>query len=172
MKALAIFSLALAGTSAFAHQHGQHISPDTLPVSKTVTAQSCWIRSIPAPAPSGGFFVLNNAGSNDVRLKGAQSPSYEMVMLHQTTHSGGMSRMSEVDEVVVPAKGSLEFKPGSYHVMLEKAEASVKVGSVVQLNLALDDGTKVVADCQVKPANTVPGTMTHGGHGHGQGKAQ
>jgi copper(I)-binding protein len=168
MKSAVILSLAMFSASALAHQHGHHVNPVDLPVSKTVTAQSCWIRAIPAPAPSGGFFVLSNAGATDVRLKAAQSPSYDMVMLHQTTHSDGMSRMSEVEEVLVPAKGSLEFKPGSYHVMLEKAGASVKVGSVIQLNLALDDGTKVVADCEVKPPNTLSGGMGHGGHGHGK----
>lgn len=168
MKTAVVLSLALVSASAFAHQHGQHAGPADSPVAKNVAASSCWIRSIPAPAPSGGFFVLTNTGSADVKLKGAQSPSYGMVMVHQTTHSNGMSRMSEVDQVVVPAKGTLEFKPGSYHVMLEKADASVKVGSVVQLNLLLDDGTKVVADCQVKPANALPSSGGHGSHGKTQ----
>lgn len=164
MKAVIAVSLALFSASTFAHQHVKPADPAGMPVSKTVSASSCWIRSIPAPAPSGGFFVLKNQGTSQVRLTGAQSPSYAMVMLHQTTHSDGMSRMSEVHEVAIPAAGQLEFKPGDYHVMLEKADAGVKVGSVIQLNLLLDDGTKVVADCEVKPPTTMGG-----GHAHGKG---
>jgi hypothetical protein len=163
MKIVVALSLALASSLALAHQHGDHTSGAVAPVSTTVKASSCWIRAIPAPAPSGGFFVLENSGPKPVRLTSVKSPSYGMVMMHQTTQSNGMSRMSEVPDIQVPAGGSVQFKPGGYHLMLEKAADSVKVGASVYLQLMLDDGSMVPVRCDVKPPNAMP-EAGMGGH--------
>lgn len=162
----ALFVLSsVAVSGALAHNHGSHAahavhaaapaqSINDAPVSTTLSVSDCWIRAIPAPAPSGGFFIIRNSGPSDVKLVAAASPSYRMVMLHQTTHSQGMSRMAEVHDVVVPAGKSLAFKPGDYHAMLEGAAPDVKVGADITLNLLFDNGQKAVVSCEVMPANT------------------
>lgn len=88
-------------------------------------------------------------------MKGASSPDYGMVMVHQTTEDQGMSKMSMVHEVVIPAGQELAFKPGSYHVMLEQPVRPIAVGEHVQLDLALADGERVSASCEVKPATAL-----------------
>lgn len=123
-------------------------------VSKTVMVSSCWIRAVPAPAPSAGYFVVKNSGDKDVKLQGASSADYGMVMLHQTTQQDGMSKMSETHDVVIPAAGQLEFKPGSYHAMLEKPAKAAVIGSKVNMDFLFDTGEKASAECEIKPANT------------------
>src|SRR3546814_17812154 len=92
-----------------------------LPQSATVTASQCWIRMLPAPAPSGGFLVVHNSGDQDVVVTGASSPDYGMVMVHQTTEENGMSTMSMVDKVVLPAGGDTELETGGQTVSQERA---------------------------------------------------
>ena len=122
--------------------------------STTLKVSGCWIRSMPAPAPSGGYFVVSNSGSKPLHLKGASSADYGMVMLHQTTHKDGMSRMSATHSVAIPAGGQLEFKPGAYHAMLEDPVKAHPVGSKVAMDFLFDNGEKASAECEVKPANT------------------
>jgi copper(I)-binding protein len=119
-------------------------------LSETLAVSDCWIRSLPQPAPAGGYFVVHNRGAQDVRLQGASSPSYGMIMLHQTTQHGNMSKMSEVHDIVIPARGKLEFKPGGYHAMLEQLGASPAIGSEVPMEYYFDNGEKAVADCMIK----------------------
>ncbi len=125
------------------------------PISQDLHVSSCWIRSLPLPAPSAGYFVVKNNGTKAVKLVGAASPSYGMVMLHQTTNHDGLSKMSMADAIDIPAGSELEFKPGGYHAMLEKPQADIAVGSTVAMDFMLDNGQKVTAQCQVKPANAM-----------------
>lgn len=129
-------------------------------VSSTVAVSGCWIRSMPAPAPSGGYFVVKNSSDKDVKLQSASSADYGMVMLHQTMQKDGMSKMAPTHDVVVPAAGQLEFKPGGYHAMLEKPGKTPVIGSKVVMDFMFDTGEKASAECEVKAANTkVP--MSH-----------
>jgi copper(I)-binding protein len=141
------------------------------PLSATVHASGCWIRQIPAPAPSGGFFVLRNTGDKDVVLQGASSPDYGMVMLHETRMDKGMSRMSMVHQVQVPARGELDFKPGGYHVMLEQPRAGLKVGDSIRLDLILGNGEQVSTQCEIRPAKALSGGHMSGPASH-PGSAQ
>jgi len=124
-------------------------------VSSTLTVSDCWIRSLPQPSPSAGYFVVHNSGSSPAKLKSATSDAYGMIMLHKTTTEGGMSKMSMTHDIAVPAKGKLEFKPGGYHAMLENARGPVAVGSSVSMEFLFDSGEKAQATCEVKPANTL-----------------
>ncbi len=49
-----------------------------------------------------------------VNLVGVSSGAFGMAMLHQTQSQGSTSSMAMVDQVAVPAHGSLVFAPGNY----------------------------------------------------------
>jgi len=146
------------------HDHGGHAKGAPAPSQEAIAAMAisnsavvtdCWIRLLPLPAPSAGYFVASNQGSDAVTLTGAASARYGDVMLHQTTHSDGMSRMSSVEGVEIAPGEKLEFKPGGYHIMLEKPEGDINVGDVVPMQFLLASNEKAEAQCEVKPANTV-----------------
>ncbi|AEC22209.1 hypothetical protein PT7_3669 [Pusillimonas sp. T7-7] len=152
---------AQGGHASHAKQHGHaaatqdlRAQADQAKQSESVQVSECWIRSLPAPAPSAGYFLLKNGGDKDIKLQGAVSPTYGMVMLHQTMQHDGMSKMSETHDVVIPAGGELAFKPGGYHAMLEQAKTAPAIGSQVGIDLLFDNGEKASAQCEVKPANT------------------
>lgn len=157
--AVGLMVFSSAALSHQGHMHGASASHmpavDTAhaKVSATLSVSECWIRSLPAPAPSAAYFIVKNAGNANALLQGAASPTYGMVMLHQTTDKDGMSRMSETRDIVIPSGGQLEFKPGGYHAMLEKPAAAPAIGSMVTIDFIFDSGEKAVAQCEVKPAN-------------------
>lgn len=144
-----------------AHASGQHMAPPSqddiaaMAVSTSVQVSDCWIRLVPSPAPSAGYFVATNTGNAPATLKGAASARYAAIMLHQTTHTDGMSKMAHVPNVEIPAGQALQFKPGSYHLMLEKPAQEIKVGDTIPMQFLLASGDKAVANCEVKPANTL-----------------
>ncbi|MFA7437544.1 copper chaperone PCu(A)C [Castellaniella sp.] len=142
------------------HAHGAAAQgPDyatlaSRPIAGQVTADGCWIRQMPKPTPSGGFLVIHNQGSEPVRVQSAASPDYEEIMLHQTTHEGGVSKMAMIDELAIPAGQQVELKPGSYHLMLEGPREGLALGDEAQVLLALSNGTTVLARCAVMSPKT------------------
>ncbi|WP_176048278.1 copper chaperone PCu(A)C [Burkholderia sp. BCC1644] len=116
-----------------------------------VQADACWIRAMPATVPSSGYFTLKNDGDAPATLTGVDSPAYGMAMVHETQTNGSTAKMVHVDSVVVPAHGSVTFKPKSYHVMLEEPRKPVAPGAKVPFRLHFADGSTVSVTCDAKP---------------------
>lgn len=146
--------------SANAHSGHMIVQAAKAKASTTLTVSGCWIRSLPAPAPSAGYFVVKNADSQVRTLKSASSAVYGMVMLHQTTHKDGMSRMSETHDIAIPAGAELEFKPGGYHAMLEMPVSTPEIGSKVAMDFMFDNDEKATAQCDVREAKAMA-PMSH-----------
>jgi periplasmic copper chaperone A len=51
--------------------------------------------------------------------------------------------------LTVPAKGNLELKPGSYHIMLIGVQQPSKAGDVIPIELTLDNGEKITVNTNV-----------------------
>ncbi len=155
--------LLAVSASAWAQGHGAAQGAPAK-VSAAVTASDCWIRLIPSPAPSGGFFVAHNAGSEDAVLTGAHSPDYGMIMLHETTESGGMSKMSMVHKVAIPAGKDLAFKPGGYHIMFMNLKQPLKQGEMMKGTLTFEKAGSVDVEFKVDSIAAKGGEADHKGH--------
>lgn len=123
--------------------------------STQVHAEKGWIRVLPAGLPAGGYVTLHNTGASAVALTGASSPRYGRVMLHQSTTEGGMGRMSMVEQLAIPARGSVALAPGGYHLMLMQATRAVSAGETVSVTLDFADGSHLPVDFLARPANAV-----------------
>jgi hypothetical protein len=117
-----------------------------------LSVSDAWIRAMPAGIPSGGYFTLRNNGARDVVLTGAATPACGSLMLHKSENTGGMSSMHHVDEVDVPAGGSISFAPGGYHLMCMQATSAITPGAKVPVTLTFKDGGKVTASFAVRNA--------------------
>jgi len=68
-----------------------------------------------------------------------------------TTMGGsGMMGMQEVAKVDIPAGGTVEFKPGGYHVMLNDLKKDLKAGDTIKVTLTFDKAGKVTGTATVK----------------------
>lgn len=115
-----------------------------------ISVSDAWIRHLPAGAPAGGYFMLQNQGKEAVALVGASSPDYGMVMMHKTIEEGGSSKMVSIDKIDVPAGGKVAFRPGGYHLMLMHARHDIKVGSKIPVALKFSDGQTITVQCEVR----------------------
>lgn len=154
-----VFALSLLASTGtvMAQGHGGHGHGTPEPVralSTQVHASQCWVRMMPEPTPSAAYLALENKGEQSVAVTGASSLSFGHVMLHQTSESEGMARMSLVSEVEIPAGGVLSLKPGAFHVMLGQAKEDLALGERIILSIHLSDDTQVQAECELRPAKT------------------
>ncbi|MGN6705205.1 MAG: copper chaperone PCu(A)C [Rhodanobacter sp.] len=158
MKHARLFVL-LAGLSLAAGVHAA--------AADQVHASHAWIRVLPGTLPAGGYVTLENRGDQPVALTGARSAAYAQVMLHHSSTQGGMSRMTMVESLPIPAHGTVVLAPGGYHLMLMQPGAAVSPGSEVKLQLQFDDGSSLPVDFIARPANALGDeapSPAHSGH--------
>jgi periplasmic copper chaperone A len=127
-----------------------------------------------------GYFVVSNGGAAADSLLSASTPIAKTVQLHKTvvigsaapsassagmggvgsampsaassagTGSGGMMGMVPVDRVDIPAGGSVEFKPGSYHLMIMELTGTLTVGQTVDLTLVFEKAGTITVKAEVR----------------------
>jgi copper(I)-binding protein len=117
-----------------------------------VQITDAWIRALPAPSPSGGYFTLKNTGNSAIVLTGASSPACGMLMMHQSMNTGGMSSMQDVANVPVAAGGTVKFAPGGYHLMCMDPTPVMKPGATVSVSFKFSDKSEIKTDFAVKNA--------------------
>lgn len=118
-----------------------------------IKASHAWIRVLPGDLPAGAYVTLRNDDNRAVQLTGASSASYSQVMLHHSSTSGGVSRMTAVEALTIPAHGEVALAPAAYHLMLMHAIAPVLPGAIVRMTLKFSDGSTLPADFVARPAN-------------------
>ena len=96
----------------------------------------------------GGFMTIANIGCAD-QLVGASADVSERTELHTHIKDGEVMRMRKVETIDVPREGTLELKPGSYHVMFINLHAPLKEGQVIPVELEFRKAGKVSVDVEV-----------------------
>ena len=76
---------------------------------------------MPGRHMSAGYLVLTNNTGEDILISSVTSPQFASVEIHETTIKDGVSRMREIEELVVPANGSVTLERGGKHLMLMRA---------------------------------------------------
>ncbi|MGH8438926.1 MAG: copper chaperone PCu(A)C [Pseudomonas sp.] len=105
-----------------------------------VQVQNAQLRLLPGDLPAAGYFTLTNTGTEPVALNGAQSNMFGQVMIHRSTQENGMARMQHIDQVQIPASGTLAFAPGGYHLMLMQRQKPLALGDQIAITLQFADG--------------------------------
>jgi hypothetical protein len=115
---------------------------DTAPSSHAsgVMVEHGWSRPTPPGAAIGvGYMVIHNHADAAVRLTGATSEVATQVSIHETVTGNGMMRMKPLpDGLSIDSGRSVEFKPLSYHLMLEGLKQPLKVGQKIPVTLNFD----------------------------------
>lgn len=126
-----------------------------LPVAQAeVQVEDAWVREAPPGARMlAAYLTLNNSGAEDLVLVEVQSPAFSHIMLHKSEVVDGVARMIHLDEIVIPAQGSVQLQPGGMHLMMPAPEARLSAGDRVPLVLIFADGNRleVQADVRKKP---------------------
>jgi len=115
--------------------------------------------TVPGQMAAGGFMKIENKGAVD-QLISASSPVAGEVQLHEMAMDGNVMRMRQVKEVVVPAGGAVELKPGGLHLMFMNIKAPLAAGETVPVKLKFAKAGEVEVKMPVNAMGN-PGAMKH-----------
>lgn len=96
---------------------------------------------LPGRPMSAGYLVLTNNTDKPVVIDGVASPQFGVVEFHETVLEDGIARMRRIEELIVPARGSVTLERGGKHLMLMRAR---EPAASVSLQL-LSDGVPVLS---------------------------
>lgn len=94
--------------------------------------------TLPGQPVSAAYFTIQNAGAQELLLRGVTSVRIPRIEIHQHRHEGDMMRMRQVDSVLLPPGQAVLFESGGYHLMLMDLQAPLRVGEEVELELQFD----------------------------------
>lgn len=103
---------------------------------------------------TGAFMTIENTTGKAERLVRVEVAAdlAGKVEIHETTiDSNQVMQMRPVEGIDVPAHGSVELKPGSYHVMLLDVKKALNAGDKVTLTLVFASGQQIGVEAEVRP---------------------
>jgi len=124
-----------------------------------VSVRDAWARHAPmlegeaAKSGTGNgavYATLVNAGAKADALVSASTDAARAAEVHETYQDAGMVMMRQVEQIVVPAGGKVELKPGGYHVMLFDLKRELRTGQSIPLVLTFRDAGKVSVTATVR----------------------
>jgi copper(I)-binding protein len=88
------------------------------------------------------YFHLMNDSQTDLTLVKVSSRAAKIVEIHEHTMKDGLMKMQKVDSLAIPAKSTINFEPGGYHIMLIDVKERIDEGDKIKLVLEFDNGMK------------------------------
>ena len=138
-----------------------------LPGAAAVDMRDAWVRaSVPGQSGTGAFMKLKAPA--DARLVGASTPVAGVAEVHEMKMEGDTMRMRAVEGgLALPARQTVELKPGGYHLMLMDLKQPLAKDSTVPLTLRFEDakGQRSTLDLKV-PVLAGPVAPASGAHKH------
>jgi copper(I)-binding protein len=115
--------------------------------------QNAWMRKAPGADSAAVYLLLRNSGVQPVVVVGVRSPIASQVMIHESSVTGGQSRMRAFDRLVIAPGKSVTFEPGGLHVMVSGFKRNILIGQTVPLVLVLSNGSTVPVAAVVRPVD-------------------
>jgi copper(I)-binding protein len=171
--AVAAIATAFAGpVNAQSHKmkdgmHGGHGSHSSM---TGVKIENAWARATPGMAKNGGaYLTVVNAGKSRDRLVAATADVAKRVEVHTHINDNGIMRMRQVDGIDLPAGGTIQMKPGGYHVMLIGLHKPLKKGERFPVTLVFEKAGEVKTSVEVRSVGAMGSGMKREMKGHGGG---
>ena len=135
----------------------------SLPALGQVEIERAWIRATPPGVQiAAGYVVVRNKSGSPERLLGAASAAAARVETHVHIKDGEVLRMREVKGYDIPPHGTLELKPGGYHLMLTGLKRPLKEGERFPATLVFEKAGRVPVTFTVRGMGA--GAETHHHH--------
>jgi copper(I)-binding protein len=119
-----------------------------------IQVSGVWARQSPKAATSGAAYMLiENKGNEDDALIKAEAQVSKVVEIHEMViDENDVMHMKPVEgqRLVIPAKGSVELKPGSFHIMFIGLFDQLKEGDVIDMTLTFEKSGEMKVTAPVK----------------------
>ena len=126
-------------------------SPSPAASGPAIEVTRAWARPAAAGAESAAYMTITNHGAAD-RVTAVRTSAAASAMIHRTTtDSMGMTGMSMMDGIAVPAGGVVTLEPGGIHLMLVGLSSSLETGTSIALELTFEHAGTIRVDAAVRP---------------------
>jgi copper(I)-binding protein len=116
-----------------------------------LTIHHPWARATAASARTGALYVtVTNNGTESDRLLGVSTEVAAECHLHVSDMSGGVMTMRMVEDLEIPAGGSVTLAPGGTHVMLMGLKAALQKGTTFPATLRFEKAGEVAVEVMVQ----------------------
>jgi len=99
---------------------------------------------------SAAYLTIANAGKTPDKLVSIDCACASSAMMHETRTRNGVSSMSMLSELAIPAGGKVQFKPDGLHVMLVGLKGPLKAGAMQSMTLRFEKAGTVKAGFHVR----------------------
>lgn len=111
--------------------------------------EGAWVRSsVPGQQGTGAFMKLT--ASEPMQLVGVSTPVAGVAEVHEMKMDGNVMKMRAVGKLDLPARRTVELKPGGYHLMLQDLKQPLVLGSTVPLTLLFRNAEGVESKLELK----------------------
>lgn len=124
----------------------------TAPAASTtpLTVVDAWARPAGIGGESAAYLTITNPGAADTLLS-VRCAIAASTVLHQTaTDSSGMTGMSMLDNLPVPAGATVRLEPGGTHVMIGNLAQPLVIGRTVELRLVFEHAGEIVVPVAIR----------------------
>lgn len=121
-----------------------------------IIINNAWIQEgPPSQRITAAFMVIENQNTTEISLLSASVDVAPVVELHKMELEDGMMRMRRVDSIDIPSGGTVELKPGSYHLMVIGVTRELKEGDKVKVTLRFSNNIQKSLNVPVKKRSSV-----------------
>ncbi len=100
-----------------------------------VEIKDAWLRTGAKGLNSALYFKIENNSTKPDTLYKVSSNVAKHIQMHETYKKNDMMGMREIKNLIVKPNSSIEFKPGSYHIMLMDLTKDLKEGDEIDFTL-------------------------------------
>lgn len=114
--------------------------------------------AVPTAQTGAAYVSLMNHGADD-KLLSVSTPAARTAELHKSEEVDGVMKMAPVGALDLPMHGTLEMKPGGYHIMLIGLAKPLAKGEEIELTLTFEKAGEVKV--KVPVGEVAAGGMDH-----------
>jgi len=146
-------STANNGDTATPGQQSVLEQPKATEVKKTLEITDIWARKSMSPNNnSAAYMKINNPTAEQITIIGASASQIaNNVELHKSfVDEKGVSRMTSIDKIVIPAGSSIELTPGAIHIMLFDLKKTLSEGDKFNITIKVEGKDPMILETLVK----------------------
>ena len=130
--------------------HSPTLVADNAVHLKDITVLNAWARHAAKGDNSAVYMIIENTGINDT-LMSVDSITAAAIELHSAMNNKGMMSMDPVENgILIPAHGTLQLQPGSFHIMLIGLTTELTSGASVPFELTFANAGTVEVNAEIR----------------------
>lgn len=123
-----------------------------------IESHEAWVRSALQGENTAAYLILHNHTDVDDALIGISTEAANAVELHLTEVTNDVMRMNLLESIEILADDEVEFKTGSYHIMLVDLKQDLKAGDEITVTFDFENYADVTVNVPVQDSAE---TMEH-----------